>query len=260
VRNRLVGHLGRVDSEFNFLVLKQNGGPTAVLGSYGAHATVLPSTVMEFSADYPGFWQRAIEQTTGGTAVFMAGGVGSHGPVAKARGYAGAEQMGQALARAVLDELSRTPLTNRIPFGMVALDVTLPPVHARLADGLRLRPWLARRLLPVTASTTLQGFRLGDSVWISTPCDFSGELALPIKDSFRPLGIHVVVTSFNGDYVGYVVSSRYYHSPGYEPRLMSFFGPNVPDYFDELIRGLALALSQSPAVRAPEGGAVPATF
>ena len=29
---------------------------------------------------------------------------------------------------------------------------------------------------------------------------------------------------------------------GYEPRLMSFFGPNVPDYFDELIRTMALEM------------------
>ena len=51
-----------------------------------------------------------------------------------------------------------------------------------------------------------------------------------------------VITSFNGDYIGYVISPRYYHMNGYEPRVMSFFGPCVPDYFDELIRTLALGL------------------
>ena len=49
-----------------------------------------------------------------------------------------------------------------------------------------------------------------------------------------------MITSFNGDYVGYVIPSRYYHLNGYEPRVMSFFGPNVPDYFDEFIRTMAL--------------------
>jgi hypothetical protein len=42
--------------------------------------------------------------------------------------------------------------------------------------------------------------------------------------------------------VGYVIPSRHYHLSGYEPRLMSFFGPNLPDYFDELIRTMALTL------------------
>jgi len=70
VRNRLVGELGKVDPEFSYAVLKQKEGKLAVLGSYAAHATVLSGDMMEFSADYPGCWQRAVEQATGGTAVF----------------------------------------------------------------------------------------------------------------------------------------------------------------------------------------------
>jgi hypothetical protein len=76
-------------------------------------------------------------------------------------------------------------------------------------------------------------------VWISTPCDFSGELALEIKDSIKARGASAAITSFNGDYLGYVIPSRYYHMPGYEPRLMSFFGPNVTDYLEEMMRSMA---------------------
>jgi neutral ceramidase len=244
VRNRLVGSQGQVDSELTYLLVKQTDGDTAVLGTYGAHATVLPSSLMEFSADYPGAWQRAIEQATGGMAVFLAGSVGSHGPVAGAGGFAGVDRIGQALANAVLEQLPRTTLTNRIAFGMIGLPVALPSLHARLTDGLRLRPWLARRLLPVREETFLQAFRFDNFVWVSTPCDFSGELALGIKDRFRSRGVPVTITSFNGDYIGYIVSSRYYHMPGYEPRIMSFFGPNVPDYFTELVSGLTEAILQ----------------
>jgi len=242
IRNRLVGGLGKVDPEFSYAVVKQNTGKLAVLGVYGAHATVLGSDNMEFSADYPGSWERAIEQATGGMAVFLAGGVGSHSPVPGARGLAGAEQMGQALARGLTERLPQTPLTNSVAFGMLGLDVTMPPLNVRLSDGIRLRPWLAGKLVPARSHSFLQVFRLDDSVWISTPCDFSGELALGIKDFLRVRGSSAAVTSFNGDYVGYVIPSRYYHLSGYEPRLMSFFGPNLPDYFDELIRTMALTL------------------
>jgi hypothetical protein len=242
-RNRLVGSLGKVDSEFSYLALKQESGKLAVLGSYAAHATVLSGDTMEFSADYPGCWQRAVERATGGAAVFLAGGVGSHGPVPGTNGFAGAERMGQALAAALLEQLPRVALTNRISFGMLGLDVTLPPLNPRVTDGLRLRPWLAQRLLRARSSAYIQGFRFGDAVWISTPCDFSGEMALNIKDCLRARGADAVVTSFNGGYVGYVIPGRYYHLDGYEPRTMSFFGPNVPDYFDELIRSMALNLA-----------------
>ena len=81
--------------------------------------------------------------------------------------------------------------------------------------------------------------------WISTPCDFSGELALGIKDYARRNGLQAVVTSFNGDYIGYVIPSRYYHLDGYEPRLMSFFGPDTPEYLSDLIRRMLAPLSSS---------------
>ena len=242
IRNRLVGGLGKVDPDFSYAVVKQDAGKVAVLGVYGAHATVLGSDMMEFSADYPGCWERAMEQATGGMAVFLAGGVGSHSPVPPARGLAGTEPMGQALARMLIERLAQTALTNSVTFGMLGLDVVMPPLNVRLSDGVRLRPWLAGRIVPARSHSYLQAFRIDDSVWISTPCDFSGELALGIKDCLRARGTSAIVTSFNGDYVGYVIPSRYYHLSGYEPRLMSFFGPNVPDYFDELIRTMALTL------------------
>jgi neutral ceramidase len=244
VRNRLVGQLGRVDPEFSFIVLKQEAGSVAVLGSYSAHGTVLSSGMMEFSGDYPGCWQRAVEQATGGMALFFAGGVGSHSPVPLEGGLKGAERMGQTLAQTLLERLPGVALTNSIVLGCAGLDVSLPPLHARVSDGVRLRPWLAARLLPVTGHSFVQAFRLGDSVWVSTPCDFSGELALEIKDLLRARGRSAVVTSFNGDYLGYMIPSRYYHMGGYEPRLMSFFGPTAPDYFMDLIRTISLRLAE----------------
>lgn len=243
VRNRLVGPLGRVDPEFSFALVKQKAGRTAVLGSYSAHATVLSGSVMEFSADYPGAWQREVEQATGGMAVFFAGGVGSHGPVAGDKGFAGVERMGKQLAQAIVAELSRTPTSGVVALGTRSVELDLPPLNVRVTDDLRLRPWLARRLLPVRERSFMQVLRLGDMVWLSAPCDYSGELALDLKDTLRSKGLRAVVTSFNGDYVGYVVCSRYYHLDGYEPRLMSFFGPNVPDYFTEVLRTLALGVA-----------------
>lgn len=245
VRNRLVGELGRVDPEFSFLVVKQQCGKLGILGSYSAHATVLSSSVMEFSGDYPGDWQRAVEAATGGMAVFLAGGVGSHSPVPGDKGFAGAAHMGRALAQPVTDQLPELPLTNAVTFGLVGIDVSLPPLNVRVSDSVRLRPWLAAKLVPADRTTFLQAFRLNDTVWISTPCDYSGELALGFKDSMRARGYRGVITSFNGDYIGYVICARYYHLDGYEPRVMSFFGPNVPDYFDEMIRTMALALINS---------------
>ncbi|HUS33932.1 MAG TPA: neutral/alkaline non-lysosomal ceramidase N-terminal domain-containing protein, partial [Verrucomicrobiae bacterium] len=112
IRNRLVGDLGKVDPEFSFAILKQGDGRTGVIGSFSAHATVLNGRVMEYSADYPGEWQRTVEKETAGFAVFLAGGVGSHGPVAGEQGFAGTERMGRELAARLSKQLAQTPLTN----------------------------------------------------------------------------------------------------------------------------------------------------
>jgi hypothetical protein len=243
VRNRLVGELGKVDPEFSYAVVKQRGNRVGVIGSYSAHATVLGGSVMEYSGDYPGQWQRAVEKGTGGFAMFLAGGVGSHSPVPGERGFAGAEKMGQALAAKLLKQLSETPTTNWISFALSAVEIALPELNLRVIDGIRLRPWITRQLLPTARDSFVQGFRIDNSIWISTPCDFSGELALGIKDMLRARGFNGVVTSFNGDYIGYVIPSRYYHLSGYEPRIMSFYGPYVPDYLDELARSIATNLA-----------------
>jgi neutral ceramidase len=177
-------------------------------------------------------------------AVFLAGGVGSHSPVPPEKGFTGAERMGNALARMVLERMPQVTLTNSIVFGTLGLEFALPPANVRVSDGLRLRPWLARCIAPVKSTSFIQAFRLDNWIWVSTPCDFSGELALGIKAELRGEGIDPVITSFNGDYVGYVIPLKYYHLNGYEPRTMSFYGPNVPDFFCDLIRRMTSALSR----------------
>ena len=122
-------------------------------------------------------------------------------------------------------------------------DVAMPPLGVRISDGLRLRPWVSRKLLPAMRDSYLQVFRINDSIWIATPCDYSGELALGIKEHMAARGFDAVVTSFNGDYIGYVVPLRYYHASGYEPRVMSFFGPYVPEYLDEFARKMGVFVS-----------------
>lgn len=244
IRNRLVGDRGQVDPEFALLVVKQADGDLGVLGSFGGHATVLGGGNMQFSSDYPGAWCRAVEQATGGFALFAAGGVGSHSVKAPEGGFAGVEKLGQALATEAVQRLSTIPLTNQVRFGVLGITLPLPELQTRISDAIRLRPWLAAQLLPVGNSTMLQGFRFNDTLWLSTPCDFSGELALELKAEARARGQKLQVTSFNGDYLGYVIPAKYYHLDGYEPRTMSFFGPQLPDLFMATLRQLAEGLGQ----------------
>lgn len=239
VRNRLVGDLGRVDPEFSYLVVRQDDGPVAILGSYAAHATVLPASNMAFSGDYPGAWSQALEDSLGGVALFVAGAVGSHGPAAGSGDFEGAERMGQSLARQVQRELAALPFTNRLALDPLGVEVELPTLQLRITDRLCLRPWVGTRLIPHPPRTWIQAVRVADRIWISTPCDFSGELAAELKAETRARGMDLAVTSFNGDYVGYVIPARYFHLEAYESRTMAFFGPTLPELFVDVMRALA---------------------
>ncbi len=243
IRNRLLGNAGRVDPEFSVLRVRQVDGDQAVLGSFSAHATVLPSSFMEFSGDYPGVWQRSVEEATGGLAVFLAGAVGSHGPRPPGRGWEGAQAMGQSLAQRTLTTCAGIHLTQRVAFDLVTVRFPLPELQARVTSGIRLRPWMARRVLPVHDTSWVQALRLDDAVWMSTPCDYSGELALDLKATARASGLTAVVTSFNGDYIGYVLPAEDYTLNNYETRTMSFFGPQMPGYLDHMLRGVLAAIA-----------------
>ena len=150
--------------------------------------------------------------------------------------------MGQALAQETLQVLPSIPLKDQIQFDLVGAPLPLPELQARLTKSIRVRPWVASKLLPVGQDTFLQGFRFDRTLWISTPCDFSGELAADLKAKARTDNRRLSITSFNGDYVGYVIPSKYYGMPGYEPRTMSFFGPHLPDYFVAAIESISNAL------------------
>jgi len=241
IRNRLVGDRGEVDPEFTLLLIRQADGDRALLGSYSAHATVLGGDVMQFSGDYPGAWQRAVEASGIHLAAFFAGGVGSQGPRAPQGGFEGVEAMGRTLAGRTLQAVPQIALTNSVAWGINLAVVTLPDLQVRVTDSVRLRPWATRQLMPPLADTTLlQAFRFGNRVWLSTPCDYSGELALELKAVARAAGQEAVVTSFNGDYVGYVIPAKYYHLDGYEPRVMNFYGPNVAEVFAATLARLAV--------------------
>ena len=236
ISNRLVGEKGQTNSEFIYIAANQNSGKRALLGSFGAHATTLGGWNMQFSGDYPGFWQRKLESEGIDLALFFAGGVGSHSPRSQGEAYEKSKYMGEALADSVLKYMPDTELRDSIGLSFLTLGIDLPEYHIRVSDGLRLNPRLAGKLFPPSGVVCLQTAKIGDLIWVSTPGDFSGEMAIDYKNAINQEGYRAMVTSFNGAYVGYIIPGKYYHLDEYESRLMSWYGPNMGPYTHEMIR------------------------
>lgn len=235
VKNRLVGKQGIIDPDLSYVLIEQANNRRIVLGSYSAHATTLSGENMQFSAGYPGYWQRRIEKQFGASALFFAGGAGSHGPRGKGREFEKAKYIGEALADSLISHLSTKTGRQDLSIAAFGLKVHLPETHVRVADNWRLAPWLADKIV-FERDSYLQIIRIGQLLILGTPGDFSGEIAAQLKDYAYRRGYQAIVTSFNGSYIGYIIPSKYYHFKEYEPRTMSFFGPAIGDYIPDLMR------------------------
>lgn len=236
ISNRFVGEMGEKNAEFIFLVANQNQGKSAILGSFDAHATTLGDWNSRVSADYPGYWQRKLENECVDMALFFAGSMGSHSYLSKGEKFEKSAYMGETLADSVVKYMARVELRDSIGFSFLTLGVEMPEFHIRVTDGLRLNPVLGAKLFPPVGDAYLQAARIGNLIWSTTPCDFSGEMAIAYKNAMQKEGYRALVTSFNGGYVGYIIPGKYYHLNDYESRLMSWFGPNMGPYTDEMIR------------------------
>ncbi len=235
VNNRLVGEDGRVNTDFMIMMASQDDGEKAVLGSFDAHATTLGTWNMETSADYPGYWQRKLEENGFDMAVFFAGSVGSHTYQSKGDRFDKSKYIGEALADSVVKYSQKIIMKDSIDLSSMTLKVEIPDFHIRVTDGLRLNPYISKKLFPDVGEVFLQTARIDSLIWATAPSDFSGETTLVYKNAMYKRGYKAMVTSFNGAYTGYIIPCKYYHLDAYESRLMNWFGPGYNPFINYML-------------------------
>ena len=244
IRNRLHGADGLVYSAFEGVRIMRGGGKDVVIGVFGAHATSIPAENLSFSGDYAGYWRRHVETNENIYAVFAGGGMGSQtyrmpdGETLTVMDSvtAKAEYLGHALGAATATAMKNAAIDEDMTLAGVHIDVALPSLQIRLNDHLILNPYISNRLLERPETTFFKGMRIGRTIFIGMPADYSGELVqeftsrltstVPNDDGgqVERVSLRPVVTSFNGDYTGYVVPTRYFYYNAYESRVMSFYG------------------------------------
>jgi hypothetical protein len=244
-RNRLVGEIGTKNNDFSFIYLEQINDKKAVIGSFAAHSTTLGDENMEISADYPGYWARKMENTSVDYALFFAGSMGSQSPVSKGEGFDKPKFLGEALADSLNNYLPAVEPAAKTVLFPVTLKLPLPEYHIRLSRHRNLSTFLSKKLMPLPENPCLQAIRLGKTVWITTPSDFSGEYALQIKNQLTAEGFDSNVTSFNGSYLGYIIPGKYFYLDKYEPKEMGWFGPYMGDYTIDIIRRISETVIQN---------------
>lgn len=239
VKNRLVKDRGEIDPWMKLLYFSSDS-LNALHGVYSAHATCLNQKFTELSGDFPSaFMSRVVTDSIIHFASYSAGAVASMGPAdTETRQWEKAREIGYGIAEQV-SFLSRLgiPKSPRVAMRSFHVPIALREPNFKVSGELRVRPWIFYRLFgdyPANISV----LQLNNVLMIGLPCDFSGELALPLYEYAESKGLNLILTSFNGGYIGYIPHDKWYDLNKYETRTMAWYGFDNGAYVSEIVKRL----------------------
>ena len=242
IRNRLGVQDGLIDTEIRSLLFERTDGSKANLITYGAHSTVLNSKTFAISRDYPGVLLDSLERNDADFGIYMAGAVGSMGPIEQ--GKDDFDELNNQ-AKGVfhhLDFSDKRLLSNSLVSEYFSLPMNHP--SARISENYALKPWFFKYLFG-DYPTHIKVTKIGSTLILGMPCDFSGELMIGLDAYAKAKGIDLIITSFNGSYIGYVTDDRLYDRGLYETSTMSWYGYQNGGYFTQIVKDLVDATSGS---------------
>ncbi|WP_439583091.1 neutral/alkaline non-lysosomal ceramidase N-terminal domain-containing protein [Dyadobacter bucti] len=243
IRNRLVGEEGEIDPEIRSAAFITDSGQKVILSSYAAHSTVINSKNIVLSRDYPGVLVDSLENGRYDFAMYMAGAVGSMGPIEKGTDdFDEMKNQAFGVQRALLAADAQKDQVKGAILESVTLPLPLREPSPRLTMNLVLRSWAFKKAFgeyPVF----IKALRIGNILMVGMPGDFSGELVAGLDAYAKTKGLNLMVTSFNGGYIGYITHDKYFDRDLYETKTMSWYGPYNGAYLQEVIKDLIDKLS-----------------
>lgn len=239
IENRVDADSGKIDGKLRGIRLQRSDSTTAILFTLSAHATSIAKESMELSADYPGKTIQLLEQKTN-FAMFMSGMVGS--TRFKFTPYQNYEfidyvspQLVQRIDSARFDAAMTSPRIRS-----AHIPITFGPSQLRISKNWKINDWLFRLILgKLKGEITYLEF--GDIVFVGTPCDFAGEIYAvdSLEQYAAKYDKHLIITSFNGDYDGYITYDKHYdRSSKEEINALNWVGPYYGKYFSDMIKTL----------------------
>ena len=230
---------GPTDPFVRQVLLQRKDGKKATFLTYSAHATALSSKFMGLSGDYPAYLTQQLEQEKVDFALFAAGTVGSHRPLIQGNSPEQVNAYALAIDATLSADTSEVAVQGDALLRTSQLQINLGEPQLRISKDLRLRPWLFRYLLGEMPAY-LDISQVGNILFISSSGELSGVFYEAWDTLAEEKGLHLVVTVFNGSYVGYITPDELYDASYHEVREMNWFGPGNGKYFDRLIQEVIL--------------------
>jgi hypothetical protein len=227
------------DGMMRGIKLIRSDSTSSYLISYSAHATSISKKSKSLSGDYPSAMVDSLMKSTGSFGIFMAGMVGSH----RLTGMSSKEfdliaEAGDSLSNKIVSA-SISNKADSVNIVNAHIPIQFGPSQLRITKGWKLRNWVFSLLVnPLQGELTY--LQINEIILIGTPCDFSGEIYVKhIEQEVSRLNKKVIITSFNGDYVGYITEDEHYETLTKEEVMaLNWVGPYYGKYFTEMINKL----------------------
>ena len=239
VMNRL-DSLGTLDAKLRFFKATQDNGTQAVFSTYSAHSVYMNKDINTLSADYPGVFLPKVEGIDGiDFASFAPGATGSHTPIGrKPFSREKMDNYGEKLKDYLAEGLSTADVDSTDILKFVEWPIDMRSPHFRISNHWRVRPWLFQAFMG-KPSPSITALRIGNTVMVGLPVELSGEYYDQFKNITQTRDINLIITTFNGNYLGYVNPYKYYYTlRRSETRDMNWYGPQAGEYYVELINEL----------------------
>jgi neutral ceramidase len=240
VWNRLSNTSFGVDDYMRGVEIVREDSSKALFVTFSAHPTSIHSKNLELSADYPGALVNNLENNGGyDFAMFMAGAVGSHAK----NGFCTSnfelcEEVGERLSERIIHSIQRSAAQDTITITASTIPVKHGKSQLRISKQLHFRDWFFKFMNgPLKADIRL--LVLGDIVFIGTSNDFSGEILIrnQIPAYANIHGRKIIVSSFNGEYTGYITHDSHYKKANkQEVTLLNWVGPHFGLYYAEILK------------------------
>ncbi len=221
------------------LKLTRTDRTTAHLISFSAHATSISKRSKSLSGDYPAAVMDSLMKATNSFGVFMAGMVGSHRLAGINEGeFDLVAKAGEVLSEKIIAAPSLLK-TDSVTLIAAHIPIQFGPSQLRITKDWKLRNWVFSWLVnPLEGELTY--LQLNHIILIGTPCDFSGEIFVNhIAEVAAQQNKKVIITSFNGNYTGYITEDEHYETLQKEEVMaLNWVGPYYGSYFTEMITAL----------------------
>jgi hypothetical protein len=234
VANRLIAD-DPVDPDIRMLRFITENGKKGSFITFNGHPTILASDFMGLSGDFPHYLMEMLEEHED-FAMYAAGTVGSHRPVVSGNQPKDALGYAQALFGHIEkagEENVEEVLSHELALDQVQMKLRAP--HLRISEKTRIRPWIFTALVGET-NNHLDRIQIGNTLLIGSSAELSGVFMPRWEAHANGSGMNLLVTCFNGGYIGYITPDAYYDLPLYEAKDMNWFGPYNGDYFDQVMK------------------------